>query len=189
MEQRANIQFCFKTGKTATETYQLIKQAYGDNALSRTRVYEWYARYWDGRENLENDERNGPTTVRTPDMIETVREMISSDRRMTLRMMEEEELTHLIQIIRRVRPQLQERGSWFLLHDNTSPHTAVSIKQILAIQGIPELNPPPPPYSPDLSPPVIFLFPKIKSTVNGRRFEDAENIKKYNRGIVGGTCK
>jgi hypothetical protein len=25
--------------------------------------------------------------------------------------------------------------------------------------------------------------------VNGRRFEDAENIKKYNRGIVGGTCK
>jgi hypothetical protein len=37
MEQRANIKFCLKTGKTATETFQLLKQAYGDNALSRTR--------------------------------------------------------------------------------------------------------------------------------------------------------
>jgi hypothetical protein len=36
MKQRANIKFCFKTGKRATETFQLIKQAYGDNALSYT---------------------------------------------------------------------------------------------------------------------------------------------------------
>jgi hypothetical protein len=36
MEQRANINFCFKTGKTATETFQLINHAYGDNALSCT---------------------------------------------------------------------------------------------------------------------------------------------------------
>jgi hypothetical protein len=49
MEQRANIKFCFKTGKTATETFQLIKLAYGDNALSRTRVFERYARFRDGR--------------------------------------------------------------------------------------------------------------------------------------------
>jgi hypothetical protein len=40
MEQRANIKFYFKTGKPATETFQVIKQAYGDNALSRTRVFE-----------------------------------------------------------------------------------------------------------------------------------------------------
>jgi hypothetical protein len=33
MEQRGNIKFCFKTGKAATETFQLIKLAYGDNAL------------------------------------------------------------------------------------------------------------------------------------------------------------
>jgi hypothetical protein len=46
MEQRANIKFCFKTDKTATETFQLIKQAYG------TGVFEWYGRFRDGRENL-----------------------------------------------------------------------------------------------------------------------------------------
>jgi hypothetical protein len=80
----------------------------------------------DGRENLEDDERSGrQTAIRTPDMIETVRELISTDRRMTLGMMEEEVFSRLVQRIRRVRPQFQERGSWFLLHDNARPHTAV----------------------------------------------------------------
>jgi hypothetical protein len=48
----------------------------------------------------------------------------------------------------------------------------------LAKQGIPELNHPPPPYSPDLSPPDVFLFPKIKLMLKGRRFEDTEDIKR-----------
>jgi hypothetical protein len=43
MKQRVKIKFCFKTGKTATETSQLMKQACGDNALSSTRISEWYA--------------------------------------------------------------------------------------------------------------------------------------------------
>jgi hypothetical protein len=45
----------------------------------------------------------------------------------------------------------------------------------LANQETLELNQPP--CSPDLSPPDFFLFPKMKSTVKGRRFEDTENIK------------
>jgi hypothetical protein len=162
-------------GQTAIGTFQLIKQAYGDNILSHTRVFESYARFQDGSDNLKDDERIGqPTANQTPDMIETVRELISTDRQMTLWMMEEEVLSHFVERIRRVRPQFQERGSWFLLHDNLRPHTAISIKQFLAKHGIPELNHPP--YSPDLSPPDFFLFPKIKSTLKGRRFEDKESI-------------
>jgi transposase len=128
LEQRENIKFCFKPGKTATETFQLITQAYGDNALSRTRVFEWYARFRDGRENLEDDERSGrPTAVRTPDMIEIFHELISSDRRMTLRMMEEEVLSGLVQRIRRVRPQFQERGSWFpLARQRETSHCSIN---------------------------------------------------------------
>jgi hypothetical protein len=45
----------------------------------------------------------------------------------------------------------------------------------LAKQGILELNPPP--YSSELSPPDFILFPKIKSTPEGR-FEDTEDIKR-----------
>jgi hypothetical protein len=50
------------------------------------------------------------------------------------------------------------------------------VKQFLAKQGIPDLNHTS--YSPDISPPDFFLFPKIKSTLNGRRFEDTEDIKR-----------
>jgi hypothetical protein len=57
MEQRVNIKFCVKMGKRVTETFQLINKAYGDNAVSRTRVFEWYSRFWDGRGNLIDDER------------------------------------------------------------------------------------------------------------------------------------
>jgi hypothetical protein len=61
-------------------------------------------------------------------MIEILREFISTDRQTTVWMMEEEVLSGLIQRICRVRPQFQERGSWFLSHDNARPRAAASIK-------------------------------------------------------------
>ena len=35
-EQRANIKFCFKLGKTAAETLECLKTVYGDEALKKT---------------------------------------------------------------------------------------------------------------------------------------------------------
>ena len=35
IEQRICIKFCFKIGKTATESYQLLQQAYGEDAMGR----------------------------------------------------------------------------------------------------------------------------------------------------------
>jgi len=34
MEQRLELKFCFKAGKSATETLQMVNAAYGDQALS-----------------------------------------------------------------------------------------------------------------------------------------------------------
>jgi hypothetical protein len=44
------------------------------------------------------------------------------------------------------------------LHDNTRPHTAVTIRQLLAKRGIPELNHPA--YSPDFVPARLLLIPQ-----------------------------
>jgi len=41
-EQRIYIKFCFKIGKTATETYRLLQQAYGEDAMGRTQVFDWF---------------------------------------------------------------------------------------------------------------------------------------------------
>jgi hypothetical protein len=57
MEKQSNFKFCFKTGKTVTENFQLIKQPYGDNILSRTWVFEWYL-------NGLNDLKAGVRTFR-----------------------------------------------------------------------------------------------------------------------------
>jgi len=35
-EQHICTKVCFKIGKTATETYQLLQQAYGEDAVGRT---------------------------------------------------------------------------------------------------------------------------------------------------------
>ena len=56
MEQRVNIKFCYKLGKTASETFEMLKQAYGDDTLCRAAVFRWYAKFRNGREEIEDDE-------------------------------------------------------------------------------------------------------------------------------------
>jgi hypothetical protein len=45
MEQRTAIKFCVKLKKTATETFAMLKNAYGEDCLSRPSVFEWHKRF------------------------------------------------------------------------------------------------------------------------------------------------
>lgn len=91
MEQRHNIKFCFKLGKTATETHQMLVHVYGQDAVSRKCVYEWFVRLRAGRESVEDEPRSGrPCTSRTPENTERVRVLLTNDRRLTLRLIAEE---------------------------------------------------------------------------------------------------
>jgi len=86
-----NIKFCYKLGKTATETHEILVQVYGTEAVSRKCVYDWFKCFRDGKETTEDEPRSGrPSTSRTPDMIERVRQMLAQDRRVTSRLMAEE---------------------------------------------------------------------------------------------------
>ncbi|XP_035205229.1 histone-lysine N-methyltransferase SETMAR-like [Stegodyphus dumicola] len=78
--------------------------------------------------------------------------------------------------IRRVRPHFQQNGSWLLLHDNARPHITLPVRRFLAQYGGVEMQHPP--YSPDLAPVDFFLFPKLKTSLKGTRFQDVEAIKK-----------
>lgn len=90
MEQRANIKFCFKLGKTAQETFTLMKNVYGDQCLSRAQVFRWFARFRDGREDLEDNERSPkPRTSRNETNIEKVSQILRSDRCVSARLIEE----------------------------------------------------------------------------------------------------
>jgi hypothetical protein len=53
-EQRVCIKFCQKLGKTATETYETLQQAFGETALSRSKTFEWYSRFKNGRMSIDD---------------------------------------------------------------------------------------------------------------------------------------
>ena len=55
MAQRLAIKFCFKAGKSATETLQMVNAAYEDQALSRSNVS-------DGMDDFLMEEKTLKTT-------------------------------------------------------------------------------------------------------------------------------
>ena len=67
-EQRVAIKFSCKVDFSATKAVELFQKAYGDAALSRTTICEWYKRFRESRESVKEDERSGrSTTSRTDD--------------------------------------------------------------------------------------------------------------------------
>ncbi|GFX33051.1 HTH_48 domain-containing protein [Trichonephila clavipes] len=97
----------------------MMKTAFGEEAMSRARVFEVFQPFKEGRQSVNSDPRSGrPTTSRNEDKIAQVKAVVRSDRRLTVR-----DIAHRI---------------------------------------IPTTGP---------------LFPKIKNTIKGHRFQDIETIK------------
>jgi transposase len=78
-----------------------------------------------------------------------------------------ETLKRLKEVIQRKRPGLLTKGlGVLLLHDNARPHSAATTVNLLNSYGWKIL--PHPPYSPDLAPSEIHLFPKMKKHLRGQ---------------------
>ena len=85
IEQRISIKFCVKLGKMATETLKALRDVYGDSSMSRTRVFEWHKQFEEGREDVEDDPKSRrPCTSTTDTNIKKVRQLVCSDRRLTI---------------------------------------------------------------------------------------------------------
>ena len=90
-EQRVAIKFCFKRGNTASESYQMITEAYGQEALSQTTVFEWFSRFKAGGDNVKDLPRSGrPNSSTTPLHVQAVEQIILQDRRVSLKHVAEE---------------------------------------------------------------------------------------------------
>jgi len=76
----------------------------------------------------------------------------------------------------RKRPQLWMNQGWVLHHDNAPAHSSFLVHNFLAKNEATIV--PQPPYSPDLAPVDFFLFPKLKSTLKGRRFDTFDETQK-----------
>jgi len=66
-------------------------QVYWDNSMKKTAVYKWVKRFSEGRESVANEERSGrPATSRTKENIAKVRQIVSNNRRLTVRSIAEQ---------------------------------------------------------------------------------------------------
>ena len=84
-EQRAAVKFRFLLGKSAAETMVMLKTAYGDSALSKTRVYEWFSRFKNGEMSIEDQPRSGrPATSKSDENVDKINAFIREDRRRTI---------------------------------------------------------------------------------------------------------
>ena len=65
----------------------MLQEAYGDQAMSRARVFEWHRRFREGEEDVEDKPRSGrPPSLKTDENVEAVRQTVRWDRRLTVSM-------------------------------------------------------------------------------------------------------
>jgi hypothetical protein len=57
--EQVAIKFCFKAGRTATETDEMVCAAYRDEALKQSNIFRWYGWYHDGQEDIHDNLRRG----------------------------------------------------------------------------------------------------------------------------------
>jgi hypothetical protein len=58
-EQRVWIKLYQKLGKTATGTHKMMQIAFGEEALSHSKRFEWHSRFNSGRTSMDDDPRLG----------------------------------------------------------------------------------------------------------------------------------
>jgi len=75
--------------------------------------------------------------------------------------------------LRRHHPEKWRSSNRILHHGNAPAHRAVATNEFLAKHDLSSL----PPHSPDLAPCDFFLFPQLKKTMKGRRFDYVEEIE------------
>ncbi|UYV73825.1 hypothetical protein LAZ67_11001036 [Cordylochernes scorpioides] len=88
-----------------------------------------------------------------------------------------EVLRRLKRRIARVRTDIKDTVK--LHHDNATSYTAFIITNFLARSNTSVILLSHPPYSPDLAPCDLFLFPRLKREMKGKHWETVENIQHH----------
>jgi len=82
-EQRICTKLCSKIGKIVTETYQLLQQAYSEDAMCHTQVFR---RYKEGRTSIESEPRSErPPNSRNDEMIAKIISIVRNNKRLRVR--------------------------------------------------------------------------------------------------------
>jgi hypothetical protein len=188
-EQRV-CKFCVKRGKNGAETFEMLKTAVDDECLSRAHTFEWFKRFKEGRTSVDDDPRSGRPSTSMGGAVHC--EYVPAG--------EAENGHYYVEVLKRLklavcrkRPKKRESRTWAVHHDCTSAPQPTRFRSLLLLlslssssflfiylffcltNDIPVVEKSP--YSPDMAPCDIWLFPKLKMSLKGKRFDDINTIK------------
>ena len=83
---------------------------------------------------------------------------------------------------RRRRPALFKSDQWHFHQDNAPVHNSILVTDYLSKMGIKTV--PLRPYSPNLAPCDLWLFPKLKENRKGWRYEEIEEMKEAATKVI-----
>lgn len=81
----------FQFGKNASESRKMLQQVYGDDALSCSCILKWFWRFLECPKSVNVDPHSGlRISVFTSETIKKVRDLVTSDRWLTIRPLSDE---------------------------------------------------------------------------------------------------
>ena len=84
-EQSICIKYCQKLGHSCSENYDMIQKAFGNKAMGRTRIKEWFKQFKEGWTSVESDKSSGSlSTSRNQLMIDKVHSAMLDNCRITI---------------------------------------------------------------------------------------------------------
>ncbi|EGI62185.1 Mariner Mos1 transposase [Acromyrmex echinatior] len=172
--------FCFNWKKSAAEAHRMLVEIYGDTAPTDKSCREWFRFFLEGRETLKDDKKSGrPILVRTPEMIEKVRDFVANDHNASLKMMEkalnisrETIRTILHEDLGKTKSYVAQWQDKFT-NSEERPDGQTSLE---TLKWEVLLHPP---YSPDVAPSDYHLFRSMAHDLADQHFRSYEEVKNW----------
>ena len=75
-EQRSAIKFCVLNKTSRKDTIQMLERAHGIRAMKKSQVYEWYGRFKNGPESINDEPRSGEPASITSRHVTEIRDLL-----------------------------------------------------------------------------------------------------------------
>lgn len=86
VEQRICLKFCVANGISCVKSLEMLRKAFGESCMSKSRTYEWYKSFKEGRETVEDASRSGrPATSKNDRNIGKIKQLLHDKPDMSIR--------------------------------------------------------------------------------------------------------
>jgi hypothetical protein len=163
------------------KTLTVIQQAFGDQILSPTQVFQWHARFKTSCTSVDGEHTGRPTSCTTPETVALIQELIHQDRCWTIHdIAEEVEIGYgtcqcvlkkelgMHRLTAKFVPRILTADQKQQRVDVYTEHRQLTFDNETLLSGV---------ITVDLAPCEFFLFPKMKLKLKGCQLDTTEETQ------------